>query len=254
MTFNGRFNYERRVLTVDLTPVPYCQGCLTCLSVRRSLLEQTNGFFDGCKSNHLKTTLSNKMNQGTAVLPGQQIGSLQDAQAGNGTFAKGDGIFSSLKGVVQMEPSLDGIKPPIVKVIRHSDLETITPNVDSLVIGQVTRINPRQATLDIKIVDGKPLAQNQVFTGIIRAQDVRNIPNRDTSIQIYDSFRPGDIVRAKVLSLGEARSYLLSTADSNNLGVILAKSGDGNDMMPQSWDLMVDPNTGVVEKRKCAKP
>lgn len=40
---------------------------------------------------------------------------------------------------------------------------------------------------------------------------------------MYDCFRPGDIVRAKVISLGDARSYYLSTAD-NSLGVVHAKS------------------------------
>ncbi len=186
------------------------------------------------------------------VLPGQQIASLHDAQAGSGTFAKGDGIFASLQGNVHMQPSNDGVTPPIITVVRTLT-ETITPSVDSIVVGQVSRINPRQAFVDIKIVDGKPLGQDQVFTGIIRMQDVRQTI-KDSSVQIYDSFRPRDLVRAKVLSLGEARSYLLSTADSNDLGVILAKSGDGNDMIPQSWDTMVDPVTGLIEKRKCAKP
>ncbi len=36
-------------------------------------------------------------------------------------------------------------------------------------------------------------------------------------------FRPGDIVRASVLSLGDARSYYLTTAE-NELGVVYAKS------------------------------
>lgn len=35
---------------------------------------------------------------------------------------------------------------------------------------------------------------------------------------MYKSFRPGDIVRARVISLGDARQYYLSTAE-NELGV-----------------------------------
>jgi exosome complex component CSL4 len=41
-------------------------------------------------------------------------------------------------------------------------------------------------------------------------------------IEIVKSFTPGDIVRAKVISLGDARSYLLSTAE-DELGVIMAQ-------------------------------
>ena len=40
---------------------------------------------------------------------------------------------------------------------------------------------------------------------------------------MYECFRPGDIVLADVLSLGDARSYFLSTA-KNELGVVHAKS------------------------------
>ena len=42
-------------------------------------------------------------------------------------------------------------------------------------------------------------------------------------VELYSSFRPGDIVRAEVVSLGDARSYQLSTA-KNELGVVFAKS------------------------------
>jgi hypothetical protein len=45
-------------------------------------------------------------------------------------------------------------------------------------------------------------------------------------VVMYDCFRPGDVVRAQVLSLGDARSYYLTTAD-NSLGVVHAKSLSG---------------------------
>ncbi len=45
-------------------------------------------------------------------------------------------------------------------------------------------------------------------------------------VQIQASFRPGDVVRAEVLSLGDARSYHLTTA-KNHLGVVHARSVAG---------------------------
>ena len=51
----------------------------------------------------------------------------------------------------------------------------------------------------------------------------------DLQVEIYGSFRPGDVVIAEVLSLGDARSYYLSTA-KNDLGVVYAKSVAG-----KSW-------------------
>jgi len=57
----------------------------------------------------------------------------------------------------------------------------------------------------------------------------------------------------KQLSLGDARSYYLSTA-ANELGVIWAKSEIGNVMVPVSYQDMEDSVTGVTERRKVAKP
>ncbi|KAF6253190.1 WD40-repeat-containing domain protein [Scenedesmus sp. NREL 46B-D3] len=71
-------------------------------------------------------------------------------------------------------------------------------------------------------------------------------------VVMYDCFRPGDIVRAKVLSLGDARSYHLGTAD-NSLGVVRAKSLAGVAMVPISWQEMQCPQTQALERRKVAK-
>lgn len=86
-------------------------------------------------------------------------------------------------------------------------------------------------------------------------------------VQVYMCFRPGDIVRARVVSLGDSRQYYLSTAE-HELGVLYAKaSGEGaaglsvlgaavggGVMVPVDWETMEDPVTGVREPRKVAKP
>jgi exosome complex component CSL4 len=55
------------------------------------------------------------------------------------------------------------------------------------------------------------------------------------------------------ISLGDQANYYLSTA-SNELGVIMATSEAGNDMIPVSWKEYLDPETEVRELRKVAKP
>lgn len=50
-------------------------------------------------------------------------------------------------------------------------------------------------------------------------------------VELYSSFRPGDLVRAQVVSLGDSRSYFLSTA-SNDCGVVYAKSTSGELLQP----------------------
>jgi len=117
------------------------------------------------------------------------------------------------------------------------------------VTGKIIRVNPKMATLAIMVVGNKPCKDD--FQGIIRVQDVR--ATEKDKVQIYRSFRPGDIVRARVISLGDRHSYYLTTAE-NELGVIFAQSISGETMIPISWQQMMCPKTKVMEYRKCAKP
>ncbi len=59
--------------------------------------------------------------------------------------------------------------------------------------------------------------------------------------------------RCVQISLGDQANYYLSTAN-NELGVIMATSEAGNDMVPVSWKEYMDPETGASELRKVAKP
>ncbi len=69
---------------------------------------------------------------------------------------------------------------------------------------------------------------------------------------MHKCYRPGDLILAKILSLGDARSYYLTTCE-NELGVIMAKSAAGHAMVPVSWESMVCPITKQKENRKVAK-
>uniref|UniRef100_A0A3Q3XM29 Exosome complex component N-terminal domain-containing protein n=1 Tax=Mola mola TaxID=94237 RepID=A0A3Q3XM29_MOLML len=72
-------------------------------------------------------------------------------------------------------------------------------------------------------------------------------------VETYKSFRPGDIVLAKVISLGDVQSnYLLTTAE-NELGVVVAHSESGAQMIPISWCEMQCPRTHAKEFRKVAR-
>ncbi|SMN19762.1 similar to Saccharomyces cerevisiae YNL232W CSL4 Exosome non-catalytic core component [Maudiozyma saulgeensis] len=93
----------------------------------------------------------------------------------------------------------------------------------------------------------------ETFRGIIRSQDVR-ATDRDKVVMI-DCFKPGDIVKAQVISLGDGNNYYLTTA-RNDLGVIFARAnnGAGGLMYATDWLSMTSPLSGITEKRKCANP
>ncbi|KAG1250415.1 hypothetical protein G6F68_012816 [Rhizopus microsporus] len=134
------------------------------------------------------------------------------------------------------------------KVSKEKE-QSAVPEVGSVITGKVIRVAPHQATIAIMVVGETPCKED--FMGVIRTQDVR-AAEKD-KVKIYNSFRPGDIVKADVISLGDARSYVLSTA-KNELGVIFATSVAGVPMIPISWQEMQCPKTKTIELRKCAKP
>ncbi|KAI9197053.1 uncharacterized protein BJ171DRAFT_522997 [Polychytrium aggregatum] len=184
----------------------------------------------------------------TIVCPGQRLASVRELQASSGTYHRDGQVYASIVGTKEVDEDASKDELPTVRVVRKKDASSV-PEIGSMITGKVIRINPRFATLSIMIVGSVPCREN--FQGIIRVQDVR--ATEKDKIQIYRSFRPGDIVRAQVISLGDARSYYLSTA-LNECGVIFAQSVAGHTMVPISWEEMICPYTKVVEHRKCAKP
>ncbi|KAF3162034.1 exosome 3'-_5 exonuclease subunit ski4 (Csl4) [Orbilia oligospora] len=195
------------------------------------------------------------------VVPGQPLGPVSAYIPGPGVHVFNGQIIASLVGQVVTNPqtttttSTSTAVPPTISVqkpVLTTDEETnatLLPDVSSTVLCRITRINPRQATASIFIVNNHICGDE--FQGVIRVQDVR-LTEVD-KVKIFNSFRPGDIVRAKVISLGDQSNYYLSTA-SNELGVIMADSEMGDPMYPINWKEMKSTRTGVVEERKVAKP
>ncbi|TFK57153.1 hypothetical protein OE88DRAFT_1709530 [Heliocybe sulcata] len=177
------------------------------------------------------------------VLPGQPIPLPRGPQLllGNGVYNRDGIVRASLLGVPRNEGS----------TLTISRITPRAPVPNSIVLGSVTRLTPIQAMVAITVVDGVPLPLGEEFTGVIRAQDVRS--TEKDKVKIGDCFRGGDVVKGLVISLGDARSYYITTA-RNDLGVIFATSEAGATMEPVSWQEMRCSKTGRIEKRKCAKP
>ena len=111
-----------------------------------------------------------------------------------------------------------------------------------------SKITFSQAQAHILSVEGRTL--RSAFLGIIRLPDIRK--HEVEKIVIEECFQPGDIVQAKVISLGDSKWFYLSTAEPE-LGVILAWNL-GKRLVPFSWEEMIDPDTQVRFPRKVAKP
>ncbi|XP_057476973.1 uncharacterized protein LOC130764686 isoform X2 [Actinidia eriantha] len=160
------------------------------------------------------------------VTPGEVLGKASELKAGRGAYVAthNNTVYASLTGRRSLNP----------------------PPPDSP--DKVAKVMARMASADIMCVGSKSVREK--FSGIIRHQDIR--ATEIDKVDMHSSFRPGDIVRASILSLGDARAYYLSTA-KNELGVVSAESTAGATMVPISWTEMQCPLTGQIEQRKVAK-
>ncbi|MEE6486159.1 hypothetical protein FKM82_014531 [Ascaphus truei] len=137
---------------------------------------------------------------------------------------------------------------PVVSVMRETE-SLLLPDVGAVVTCKVMSINSRFAKVQIMYIGSTPLINT--FRGTIRKEDIR--ATEKDKVEMYKSFRPGDIVVAKVISLGDVQSnYLLTTAE-NELGVVVAHSEAGVAMVPISWCEMQCPRTHIKEQRKVAR-
>ena len=123
------------------------------------------------------------------------------------------------------------------------------PEVNDVVFAKCTKIREKLAQFDVLVCDGKPLKTE--FSGIVRQQDVRK--TEIDKVIMEESFVPGDVVRCKVLAMGEGRSLVLAT-NENPLGVVRAKCKRcKTTMVAMNWQEMMCPKTEHREMRKVAK-
>jgi len=183
---------------------------------------------------------------GEVCIPGDRLTGVEQCESGYGTYVRHGYIFSSLVGVIQTEQQ-NKDKLPIVSVLPKQKAQMV-PEIQSVVTCKIMQLNPRFARTQILAVNNR--AVSVPFRGMIRREDVRST-ERD-KVEIHKSFRPGDLVLAEVLSLGDASCYLLSTA-KHELGVVVAKSENGHKMVPLSLKEMQCPVTNVKETRKVAR-
>ena len=178
------------------------------------------------------------------TIPGERLGSAVENESGDGTYVRNGYIYSKVCGI----KTLKTVDDKTIIEVTSNKIQNIVPQVGSVAMCRVVSNNTRFSKVVILSVNG--ISLKGTFQGVIRKEDVRST-ERDR-VNIYEAFRPCDIVLARILSLGDSQSYFLTTAE-NELGVIYAMSEAGHLMIPVSWCEMQCSKTGVKEFRKVAK-
>lgn len=173
----------------------------------------------------------------TLAIPGQLLGPASKYKPGPGVHLYESNLYSSLLGAVAVSQpasqsssssSNQGPSKRITRITQNlpsraagatTELPTVSvscgagasggsaagskqkqrevlPQVGNTVLCRVTRITPRQAVVAILVCGETVLGAE--WQGVIRVQDVR--ATEKDRVKVYESFRPGDIVRASVVS------------------------------------------------------
>ena len=161
---------------------------------------------------------------------------------------------NDIKNDEEKKKKLKKKRKRVVEVLNREEIEDENmrvrlPEVNDVVFAKCTKIREKMAQFDVLVCDGKPLKAE--FSGIVRQQDVRK--TEIDKVIMEESFVPGDVVRCKVLAMGEGRSLVLAT-NENPLGVVRAKCKRcKTTMVAMNWQEMMCPKTEHREMRKVAK-
>jgi len=125
------------------------------------------------------------------------------------------------------------------------------PATGDVVTARVLVTTPKFAKCAIFCV--RNILLESSYRGVLRKEDVRE--TEKDRVDIYKSFKPGDVILARILNQME-QSFTLSTAEAE-LGVVIAYASDIRKtripMVPIGWGEMQCPKTTIKESRKVAK-
>lgn len=161
------------------------------------------------------------MEGGNFAVPGDLIVSSKDYKSGEGVMAYKKVDFRSVTtGTIVNEPTGKG-KTRINVISGGVSAKSYIINISDVIIGRITRITLNQAFVDILSLGEIELPCP--VKAVIRREDIRE--TEVDKVVVADFFKPLDIVKASVISLGDNKSYFLSTSKPT-MGVVLPRKKD----------------------------
>ena len=181
---------------------------------------------------------SPEQKSGHLVVPGERLGVIEEFIPDSGTYVKDGVIYSKIVGRALLD--LLNKRVSVYPLVSGE----LVPKVSTVVMGQIGNAQSDNVLVKIFKIENKRLSGE--FGGILHVSDVS-----DRYVDsMNDVCKPGDIVRAKVIS-GKNRIFHLSTNDKN-LGIMYAFcSRCGTLLEPQRYELHC-PKCGNIENRKMA--
>lgn len=179
-----------------------------------------------------------KRQSGQFVAPGDPIGVIEEFTPGQGTYVDQGIIHANVSGRTLLD-----LKNKTVTVFPFVPGARV-PRVGSIVTGQVMSLQSKTAVIRVFKIGKEYLSG--VFSGLLYISDV----SRSYIDTIGDACKPGDIIRAKVISL-KNRTYHLSTADKD-LGILHGYCSQCGQALERRRYRTSCPQCGRIEKRRTA--
>jgi len=175
---------------------------------------------------------------GHLVMPGERLGVIEEFIPDSGTFVKEGVIYSKIVGRSLVD--LQNRRVSVYPLVEGG----VVPKVGSVVIGQIGNAQSDNVLVKIFRVGQKKISGT--FGGILHVSDVS-----DRYIDlISDVCKPGDIIRANVIS--EKNQVFHLTTNDKNLGVIHAFCSKDSALLEQQHYDLKCPKCGNIERRKLA--
>ncbi|MCJ7699046.1 exosome complex RNA-binding protein Csl4 [Candidatus Bathyarchaeota archaeon] len=176
---------------------------------------------------------------GQIVVPGERLGVIEEFIPDAGTYVNDGVIYSKVVG-----RALVDLVQKRVSVHELAQGAKI-PKVGSTVMGQVS--SSKSETAGVRIFEVSNKKSSNAFAGILHVSDVQ----MQYVDSMFDICKPGDIIRAKVIST-KNRTYHLSTKDKD-LGVIYAFCSSCGGLLEPRRQGMHCPKCGRIERRKTTR-
>jgi len=181
---------------------------------------------------------SSKQKTGQFVLPGERLGVIEEFIPDAGTYVKDGVIYSRVVGRALVD--FLNKRVSVFPVVEPASV----PKIGNTVVGQVSNSQSDNANVRIFKIGNKSLSG--IFSGVLHIADVQ-MRYVDS---MFDVCRPGDIMRAEVIS-EKNKVYHLSTKDKN-MGIVYAFCSQCGYPLEPKRQLMSCPRCGNTEKRKTA--
>ena len=175
---------------------------------------------------------------GHLVLPGERLGVIEEFIPDSGTYEKNGVIYSKIVGRSLLD--LQNRSVSVYPVVSGG----IVPKVGTVIIGQIGNAQSDNVLVKIFRIGQKELSGN--FGGILHVSDISDRYVDSMS----DVAKPGDIVRAKVIS-DKNQIFHLSTNDKG-LGILYGFCSRCGTLLEQHGYDLKCPKDGNIETRKIA--